>query len=202
MKRINLFIGVMLVLSVFTGCESNKQTNSSSSYNSEKRSQTKIETTVEKTTSAPDTQATTIQTEPTTEKPTEPPTEPPTEAPTEPPTEPPTEKPFSEYRTDITYDQLARTPDDYKNEDLVLRGKVIQVIEADFATQFRIAINDDYNCIIYALYEDKDTPRVLENDEITLYGCSLGLIDYSTVLGATITVPLIQIKMIENNTMQ
>lgn len=198
MKRINLFIGVMLVLSVFTGCESNKQTNSSSSYNSEKSSQTKIETTVEKTTSAPDTQATTIQTEPTTEKP----TEPPTEAPTEPPTEPPTEKPFSEYRTDITYDQLARTPDDYKNEDLVLRGKVIQVIEADFATQFRIAINDDYNCIIYALYEDKDTPRVLENDEITLYGCSLGLIDYSTVLGATITVPLIQIKMIENNTMQ
>lgn len=190
MKRINLFIGVMLVLSVFTGCESNKQTNSSSSYNSEKSSQTKIETTVEKTTSAPDTQATTIQTEPTTEKP------------TEPPTEPPTEKPFSEYRTDITYDQLARTPDDYKNEDLVLRGKVIQVIEADFATQFRIAINDDYNCIIYALYEDKDTPRVLENDEITLYGCSLGLIDYSTVLGATITVPLIQIKMIENNTMQ
>lgn len=149
MKRINLFIGVMLVLSVFTGCESNKQTNSSSSYNSEKSSQTKIETTVEKTTSAPDTQATTIQTEPTTEKPTEPPTEPPTEAPTEPPTEPPTEKPFSEYRTDITYDQLARTPDDYKNEDLVLRGKVIQVIEADFATQFRIAINDDYNCIIY-----------------------------------------------------
>lgn len=198
MKRINLFIGVMLVLSVFTGCESNKQTNSSSSYNSEKSSQTKIETTVEKTTSAPDTQATTIQTEPTTEKP----TELPTEAPTEPPTEPPTEKPFSEYRTDITYDQLARTPDDYKNEDLVLRGKVIQVIEADFATQFRIAINDDYNCIIYALYEDKDTPRVLENDEITLYGCSLGLIDYSTVLGATITVPLIQIKMIENNTMQ
>lgn len=198
MKRINLFIGVMLVLSVFTGCESNKQTNSSSSYNSEKSSQTKIETTVEKTTPAPDTQATTIQTEPTTEKP----TEPPTEAPTEPPTEPPTEKPFSEYRTDITYDQLARTPDDYKNEDLVLRGKVIQVIEADFATQFRIAINDDYNCIIYALYEDKDTPRVLENDEITLYGCSLGLIDYSTVLGATITVPLIQIKMIENNTMQ
>lgn len=178
MKRINLFIGVLLVLSVFTGCESNKQTNSSSSYNSEKSSQTKIETTVEKTTSAPDTQATTIQTEPT------------------------TEKPFSEYRTDITYDQLARTPDDYKNEDLVLRGKVIQVIEADFATQFRIAINDDYNCIIYALYEDKDTPRVLENDEITLYGCSLGLIDYSTVLGATITVPLIQIKMIENNTMQ
>ena len=65
MKRINLFIGVMLVLSVFTGCESNKQTNSSSSYNSEKSSQTKIETTVEKTTSAPDTQATTIQTEPT-----------------------------------------------------------------------------------------------------------------------------------------
>ena len=190
MKRINLFIGVMLVLSVFTGCESNKQTNSSSSYNSEKSSQTKIETTVEKTTSVPDTQATMIQTEPTTEKP------------TEPPTEPPTEKPFSEYRTDITYDQLARTPDDYKNEDLVLRGKVIQVIEADFATQFRIAINDDYNCIIYALYEDKDTPRVLENDEITLYGCSLGLIDYSTVLGATITVPLIQIKMIENNTMQ
>ena len=39
MKRINLFIGVMLVLSVFTGCESNKQTNSSSSYNSEKSSQ-------------------------------------------------------------------------------------------------------------------------------------------------------------------
>lgn len=192
MKRINLFIGVMLVLSVFTGCESNKQTNSSGSYNSEKSSQTKIETTVEKTTSAPDTQATTIQTEPTTEKPTEPPTEPPTEA--------PTEKPFSEYRTDITYDQLARTPDDYKNEDLVLRGKVIQVIEGVKSRELRIAINSDYNCVVYALYESKDTPRILDDDLITLYGRSLGLTSYKTVLGSKITLPLIEVKNIENNT--
>src|SRR5699024_3569548 len=52
------------------------------------------------------------------------------------------------YETGITYDQLARTPDDYDYKKVKFYGKVIQVIEGDDTTEIRFAVDDDYNQVI------------------------------------------------------
>ena len=57
------------------------------------------------------------------------------------------------YNTGITYNQLARTPDEYIFEKVKFRGKVIQVIEGDGETQIRIAVNDNYDTILLGTFE-------------------------------------------------
>lgn len=43
------------------------------------------------------------------------------------------------YETGITYDQLARTPDEYIGDNIKFSGKVIQVMKGDGTTEIRFA---------------------------------------------------------------
>lgn len=52
----------------------------------------------------------------------------------------------------VDYKELARNPDSYKGKSLTYSGKVIQVIEGDTETQHRIAINGDYDSVVYVAY--------------------------------------------------
>jgi hypothetical protein len=107
---------------------------------------------------------------------------------------------LDDYRTDITYDNLARTPDDYYGEPIKMSGKVVQVSEGDGETDLRVAVNSDYDDIIYLFYDSSITSeRVLEDDKITFYGISLGLYSYEATSGATITIPLAYVTSIERN---
>lgn len=102
------------------------------------------------------------------------------------------------YETGITFEQLARTPDDYKGQKVKFRGKVIQVIEGKGETQLRIAVNRDYDKIILVAYDSSIvTSRVLDDDTITIMGTSAGLYSYESTSGATITIPAIVVDMIE-----
>src|SRR5699024_7843410 len=78
------------------------------------------------------------------------------------------------YDTGITYDQLARTPDDYEGEKVKFSGKVLQVMEGNGSTvQLRMAINDDYDKVIYVEYDSNIVDsRILEDDQITIMGLS------------------------------
>ena len=106
------------------------------------------------------------------------------------------------YETGITYAQLARTPDEYKGKKVKFSGRVIQVIE-DAASgsnevQIRLAVNDDYDTIVYAEYAKSTvSSRVLEDDEITIYGTSVGTISYQSTLGGTITIPGVYVDKID-----
>ncbi|MBR1780519.1 MAG: hypothetical protein IJ751_03850, partial [Oscillospiraceae bacterium] len=74
------------------------------------------------------------------------------------------------YDTGITYDQLARTPDDYVGELVKFTGSVVQVTEGDGLVGIRFAINGNYDQIIYCEYESTIvSSRVLEDDYITIY---------------------------------
>lgn len=102
------------------------------------------------------------------------------------------------YETGITYEQLARTPDDYTGEKVKFKGKVIQTLEGDTTIQIRLAIDEDYDKIIYCEYEPSIvSSRVLENDIITIYGLSAGLISYNSTLGSKITIPSVYIIRID-----
>ena len=102
------------------------------------------------------------------------------------------------YETGITYDQLARTPDDYEGEKVKFRGEVVQVIEGDDSVQIRLAVNGDYDRILLGEYEkDIVSSRVLEDDTITIYGTSVGTISYESTMGGQITIPGVYIEKID-----
>lgn len=102
------------------------------------------------------------------------------------------------YETGITYDQLARTPDDYKGQKVKFSGKVIQVIEGDNSISIRLAVNDDYDNILLGQYSKTIvSSRVLEDDHITIYGSSVGTVSYKSTMGGTITIPGVSIDKID-----
>ncbi|MBN8193820.1 toxin regulator [Bacillus sp. NTK074B] len=108
------------------------------------------------------------------------------------------EKEKKGYDTGITYDQLARTPDDFIGEKIKFNGKVVQVMEGDGSTQLRIAVNDDYDTIIFAQYESSVVKqRVLEDDNITVMGLSAGLLTYESTMGGNISIPSMLVEKVE-----
>ena len=78
-------------------------------------------------------------------------------------------------------------------------GKVVQVIEGSGDdVQIRLAVNDDYDTILFGQYSsDIVSSRVLEDDYITIYGMSVGTISYESTMGGTITIPGVYIDKIE-----
>ena len=77
-------------------------------------------------------------------------------------------------------------------------GKVIQVIEDDGSVQIRLAVNDDYDHVVFGQYDsDIVSSRVLEDDKITIYGVSAGTISYQSTMGGQITIPGILIEKID-----
>jgi membrane protein implicated in regulation of membrane protease activity len=94
------------------------------------------------------------------------------------------------YDTGITYNQLARTPDDYKGKKAKFTGKVIQVMEGDKETNLRIAIDGNYDTVLFVGYDPKITStRVLENDNVTVKGKSIGIYSYKSTIGGKISIP-------------
>lgn len=102
------------------------------------------------------------------------------------------------YETGITYDQLARTPDDFIGKKVKFYGKVVQVIEGKGKTQIRLAVNDNYDTVLFCEYpSDIVSSRVLEDDHITVYGGSMGTISYQSTMGGTITIPSVYVLKID-----
>ena len=102
------------------------------------------------------------------------------------------------YETGITFDDIARKPDDYIGKKVKFSGKVIQVIEGSETIQIRLAINNDYNQVALCEYDSSITDsRVLVDDIITVYGTSAGTITYQSTIGGQITVPGILLQRID-----
>lgn len=108
-------------------------------------------------------------------------------------------RPLGDYDTDITYYDLARNPDDYKDHLLVMEGTVVQTVESDEDdVELRVAVDGDYDQIVY-LTIDREiiNTRILEDDNIKFYGISTGLITYESTEGADITIPSVTVEKFE-----
>ncbi|MGG0291865.1 hypothetical protein ABEY30_00850 [Bacillus pacificus] len=104
------------------------------------------------------------------------------------------------YETGITYDQLARTPDDFKGKKAKFTGKVLQVMEGQGETQLRIAVNGDYDKVLYVAYKsDILNSRVLEKDNVTVKGKSAGIFTYKSTMGGEISIPAMLVEKIDIN---
>lgn len=104
------------------------------------------------------------------------------------------------YNTGITYKQLARTPEDYYGKKVKFTGTVLQVMEGGIETDLRIAINGDHDTVLFATYNTSiSSVRILEDDNVTVYGIYTGIQNYQTVLGASRSIPGMSVDKIELN---
>lgn len=98
---------------------------------------------------------------------------------------------LSSYSTGITYDQLARTPNQFKKKKIMFTGEVAQVIDQKGVTELRLAVDGDYDNILLVDILDKSLKgsRVLENDLVTVYGFSDGIANYTSTTNEPISIP-------------
>ena len=103
----------------------------------------------------------------------------------------------------VTFEELARNPEMHKGKDYVVKGKVIQVQESYsdnitllvYITETEIEYIEDsyFEDAIYVTYEyeSNSEDRILEGDIITIYGKCQGSKTYTTIFGASNTIPYI-----------
>ncbi len=104
----------------------------------------------------------------------------------------------------LTFEQLARNPDKIKGKKVKLTGEVIQVLQGTSSVDLRINITKEdygyYTDTIYALYIPKDgEDKILEGDNITIWGTAQGDYSYTSVLGSKVTLPFINVNYIQIN---
>lgn len=99
------------------------------------------------------------------------------------------------YETGLTWEQIAR-------EEKVgtcgkFEGKIIQVVDNGIYKSYRVAINGDYDHVMYVTDSmNKATETLLEDDYIYFKGESLGNTTYTTVMGASVTIPAFRVHEI------
>ena len=92
--------------------------------------------------------------------------------------------------TKSNYDSFARDESTYANATITFNATVIQVMEGDDYTQYRMAIDGDNGCVFLTQIDNENmTVRLLEDDEINATGTYYGLFTYKSTLGGNITVP-------------
>lgn len=186
LKKSLAFITTISMLATLAACNSDNKDSS--------KEESTVETTAEITTEA-------VTEEETTEAPTEEITEPET---TEETTEAPTEINPEEYKSecqDISYSEIARDSNGLAGQYFTFTGKIIQVMDGTYRMNVTVDEWGIYNDTILFIYDTGDGDRILEDDIVTIWGQSLGLYTYTSVLGSEITVPAIDAKYISiNNT--
>lgn len=103
---------------------------------------------------------------------------------------------------DIAYSELARTPDAYKGQYVKFTGEIIQVQESGKSATYRINVTqDEYgfwdDTVIASFNLSNSQSRFLEDDIVTFYGEYEGLYTYTSVIGASITIPNIAIEYMD-----
>ena len=108
---------------------------------------------------------------------------------------------FKEQCGSPSYDDVARNPDDWEGRKVVFQGKVIQVMESSGAYTLRVNVTQGRytwdNTILVYYAASSGSSRILEDDVMTFYGTMNGMYSYKSVLGATITVPLMKASYAE-----
>lgn len=115
------------------------------------------------------------------------------------------ESEFKAQCSTIDFDTLARNPDKYKGKKYKFTGEVIQVSESSLLgmtfCDLRINVTEGeygWEDTIYAtvtLKEGED--RILEDDIITIWGTCEGNYTYTSIMGASISLPKIDVEYFE-----
>lgn len=98
----------------------------------------------------------------------------------------------------VQYKDVERNPEQYKGKKIKVSGKVIQVMESGSSVTLRVSDARDSDNIWYVTYKrSENEARILEDDNITLYGECRGVVTYTTILGSSVTIPGVNAVIIE-----
>lgn len=104
----------------------------------------------------------------------------------------------ADYETGLTFEDLARSPEENSFMAVTLEGTIVQVMQGDDYTQYRLAVYDDYDQMVLIEIDNTQlSTRILENDYIKIYGTFMGEYSYDSTLGGVITVPAIVVDKFE-----
>jgi hypothetical protein len=96
----------------------------------------------------------------------------------------------------VSYDELLRYPEKYDGERINIKGYVVQTTNYGFLhinmTEDGYGFSDDRTVI----YPPEDSPRIIEDDIINVWGFGGGVETYTTVLGSEKTIPVINAEYI------
>lgn len=107
------------------------------------------------------------------------------------------EKAFKSQCKKLDYHGIERNPDKYKGEFAKVTGKVIQVSEGWFDS-VTCRVRESGDNIWYVNYTHKEgEPRILEDDTVTFYGKCDGVTTYTTILGASVTIPELDAQYVD-----
>lgn len=105
---------------------------------------------------------------------------------------------------DVSYDDLARKPDEYEGQKVKFRGQIRQVAkDSDSSTsEYLIPVTEgDYGLwddnVFVKLSPDNKDGKFLEDDIVTFYGESAGEYKYTSILGQSITIPCVKAVYME-----
>lgn len=98
---------------------------------------------------------------------------------------------FKNECANYSYKDIARDPDQYKGSKIKFYGEIVQVCsESNGMCSYRVMLSN-YD-VIYVNYVRQDgESRLLEDDNVTVYGLCNGLYSYTSVQGAKITIPCV-----------
>lgn len=81
---------------------------------------------------------------------------------------------------EMTYNDLARNPDNYMGDLVKISGTVIDVEKDDEDIEYTVAFNDNYNKLMDCyVYKASSSITILEDDEVTIYASYWGTFDWN-----------------------
>jgi len=100
-----------------------------------------------------------------------------------------------------SFNTIARNPDKYDGKKMKFTGEVIQVLEVGDTVTIRLNVTKNeygwYEDTIYCVYNyTSGESKILEDDIITIWGECKGDYSYTSIFGATITLPKVDVKYV------
>lgn len=110
----------------------------------------------------------------------------------------------ADYRTNVSYEDLARKPEQYKGTLICFKGKVIQVMDSSSTVTIRLATKEEqylgyYDDVLYCTISKAflNEERLLEDDIITIYGKADGIKEYTAILGNKVQIPSVIVRIVD-----
>lgn len=107
-------------------------------------------------------------------------------------------KVYSKYRKAcklVSSKSLMRSPKKNKFKMVKFSGQVLQIVDREYQLEFLLSLND--GTIVNVVYDGKGQKKILEDDQITIFGEYLCNYSYTTVLGANKEVARINAVIID-----
>lgn len=102
----------------------------------------------------------------------------------------------------VDYDSLAKAPEQYENENLVVTGRVIQVVEGSSETDIRLATSvNGYGDVVFVRFDPSilDGNHLVEDQTVAVYGRCTGQETYTAALGQSVSIPGMVADYIDQN---